>query len=457
MENSEEAMENNIKKRSIAGNTAKAVLIILSAFLLSGCPNAHDTSDDKITVIVEVVTEEVLTFLDPSGKAEKGPCEKDSDVEVYLLDENMRQTMQSARGETREDDGSYVIKASIPDGYGRYYFFGHCFNEVEANSDYLKMTAIAHSSQAQKNINPPGRIQDILTVEYFDYGDTIGNTAASLAKAQSKVLEYFGLPETGMKFSEMSLQGDASGDGVLGMINSVIAQGRTGPEQNDYMIEIANRILIEDATLKTELETAISEMLVYKVVMNLRAKYSSLNLGEKAPPMWDFSPHAYYADLLDREYAVQGSFNIDDTGSCAGDISDSNLWAVPHVFASWIETSKYLALNIEGDVSIRARTFDVYDRPGEVILSVEKIREIMLGDASFAYNGYLGNHGLTQGTDYYIVIRRDEDFALSTGCAGGLLPFGRKLASNDEGVTWVGHNNDTPWYRNSGLRMYGVD
>jgi hypothetical protein len=427
----------------------KLILIALIAFISAGCPNLQDGDEEEVKPVVTPV------FYNPSGKAEKGPCKKDSDVEIYPLTDLMQQTGESYRGETREDDGSYVITAILEAGYGRYYFEGECHNEVEGTDNQLKMTMIAHSSQESKNINPPGRIQDLLAVEYFESG--FGDIPASLAKAQSEILNYFNLAVSEKKFSEMSLQGNTADDGALGMINSVIAQGRTGPEQNDFMIEIANGILNGDETLKSDISADIYNIPVYRVVKNLRARYEEIGLEPTAPPIWTHSPHWYYGDLLDRDIVTQGSFNLADDPHCSIDVSDRNLYAVPFVFESWIETSRFIALDYDADISIWTRGFDAYDRPGVKLLDIEQLREIIL-EPALQYNGFLGDdHGLTSGTDYYIVIQRDENFVLTTGCAGGLLPFGRKLASNDGGLSWIGHDNNTSWYRNSGVRMFATD
>ncbi len=90
------------------------------------------------------------------------------------------------------------------------------------------------------------------------------------------------------------------------------------------------------------------------------------------------------------------------------------------------------------------------------MLDITALREIILDNPiRLSYNGFLGDsHGLTAGTEYYMRIRKDDDFTLSTGCEGGFLPFGRKLASDDEGLNWIGHDNNTPWFRKSGIKMF---
>ena len=38
-----------------------------------------------------------------------------------------------------------------------------------------------------------------------------------------------------------------------------------------------------------------------------------------------------------------------------------------------------------------------------------------------------------------------SDLEYMTEHKGGFLPFGRKLASQDEGASWIGSNNVTPF------------
>jgi hypothetical protein len=164
-------------------------------------------------------------------------------------------------------------------------------------------------------------------------------------------------------------------------------------------------------------------------------------------------------DLLGRVINVLTTFNLADAGYCSFDTDGYNLFAIPHIFESGIEGSNYIALNFTGDISIWTRGFSDYDRPGSRLLNVTQLSEVFLKvPLKLDYNGLLGeDHGLYPGMHYYIVIKRDEAFRLTTGCEGGILPFGRKLASKDGGFSWIGHNNNTAWFRKSGVIRYTTD
>ncbi len=159
----------------------------------------------------------------------------------------------------------------------------------------------------------------------------------------------------------------------------------------------------------------------------------------------------------DYEHTVQMTFNLEDTNGPTFDAPGYNLFAIPHIFENGIETSRYIALNFTGQISIWTHIFADYDRPGEKILKIDRLSEVVLHDPiTLPYNGFLGGHDLVAGEWYYIVIRRDEEFRLNTGSLL-LLPFGRKLASKNEGVSWIGWDNNTSWYRKSGVIMSTVE
>ena len=265
------------------------------------------------------------------------------------------------------------------------------------------------------------------------------------------------MPEIDRRFTTMSLEHDSTHDAVLLAANSMILNGREDYEQGDYMVSIAKGVIDNDLDLKAEILAAYDNLDIINIKNNLEQSYANVGIEINTPPFWRLIAPNYYTDLLEGNPTVEGSFNPYDGGSCSFDQSTFNTFAIPHVFESWIETSKFIALNLAGDVSIWTKVFDSYYRPGAKLLDIEQLRELLLdGPVNLPYNGKLGDHNLTAGTDYYIVVRRDTGWRLTTGCDGGFLPFGRKLASDDEGASWIGHDNNTSWFRKSGLKMFGV-
>lgn len=394
-----------------------------------------------------------------SGKAENGPCRKPGTIIVSPLDSELYQTGTSFRGQINKNTGKFKIRGRAASQYAFYEAPNlTCFNEVSAGEDTgIQFFSLVDLTEVERNLNPLTTIQYFVTVSYFDDETHAAyqNIEASIAQSHTDILTYFDMTDDGIKFSEMTLQGSSLADGILGLVDSMIANGRSSIEQNSYMIDIADGVIADDQTLKTSILTQIEDLPLMQIVNNLKTKYDSLGLGRIAPPIWKHGAPSYYSDLLERTPTVMSEFNLDDGTNCSFDQNTYNTFAIPYVFGAGIEGSKYIALNLAGDISIwtKGTHGDGYDMPGTKVLDVEELKELLL-TSTMVYNGKLGTHTLAAGIEYYIVIRSDTDFALSTSCEGGFLPFGRKLASDDEGLNWIGWNNNTPWFRKSGVKMF---
>lgn len=217
------------------------------------------------------------------------------------------------------------------------------------------------------------------------------------------------------------------------------------------MVTLADAIINNDLSVKADILAVYDQLPIMTIKENLENSFGSL------PPFWRLIVPDL-SDLLENEHTLQGSFNIYDSMGCSFDSTGYNTFAIPHKFKSWFELSKYLAANLDGNLSVWTHVFNGYDRPGSKIFDIERLsREMMQGPVSLQYNGVIGEHSDISGTEVYIVINRETAWRLTTACDGGLLPFGRKLASNDNGQNWIGWNNNTSWYRKSGVMMYGLN
>jgi hypothetical protein len=396
-----------------------------------------------------------------SGKAEKGPFRKDTDITAIPYDLNWDQSGFPKEGSTEQDDGSYQIYSAIAGEFVRMRIEGDSYNEVDDVYDNVSLRDISRNNGETKNLNPLTHILDMVAFKYCrDENHTYYHQGDNcIALAQSEILSYLNFTDYGVDFNKMSLQGDTTSDAQMAVFSFHVAGGRTGSGQNDYLREVANGILENNLVLKQSIQDDFSTMKFVNTRNNLRNKYTEIGLGAIFPKieLLPFVPF-YYGDLFNRTPIVRSEFNIGDFSTCTADTDASyTLFAIPHIFSTGIELSKYLATNLNGDISVWTRGFDIYDRPGTEVLNVQKLREVILDSPEkLAYNGFLGNsHGLVPGTEYYIVI--ETTGPLSTAGEGGLLPFGRKLASNDGGATWIGNENDTPWWRKSGVVLYTID
>lgn len=445
---------------------AKIVFIIMLLFLISCAgKDGKDGSAGKDGSDGSEVEGAFTSTLSLNGKAENGPCKKPGAIIVNPLDSELYQSGPSFRGQIQEDTGEFKIRGRSASQYAFYEAPNlTCFNEVSAGEDIgVQFFSLVNLTETERNLNPLTTIQYFVTINYFDDINHAAyqNIEASIEQSHANILNYFDMSDDGTKFSEMTLQGTSLADGILGLVDSMIANSRSSSEQNSYMIDIADGVIADDQTLKTSVLAQIEALPLAQIVNNLKNKYESLGLGRISPPIWNLGAPAYYADLFERTPIVQSTFNLADNATCFFDQSTFNTFAIPHVFDAGIETSKYIALNFPGDSEISIWTkgthaVDGYLMPGTKVVDVTPLKEIILDTpVKLSYNGLLGaGHGLIGGTDYYVVIRSNTNFTLSTGCEGGFLPYGRKLASQDEGLNWIGHNNTTLWFRKSGVKMF---
>lgn len=397
-----------------------------------------------------------------SGKFQKGPCRKGGEIRIQPVDSlTMNQTGEHYIGFTKDDSGSYDVPAAISEEYAEVFFEGTCSNELTGGEDIQRLSGIIKISDPVNNINPLTKIRSQVARWVFD--DTTNDIDQSIAEAERLILLYLGMPALSERFTEMNLEQDSTNDAILLLANSMILYGRTPVEQSDYIVGIANGIITNDLTLKSEIADTIDSLPLMTIKSNLAAKYAELDISADSPPIWMLGAPSYYDDLMSRTPTITGTFNLDDTSFCNFDQSTFNTFAIPIVFdvTNDIESSKYIAINLDKDLSIWTKGTHVNGHlaPETKLLDIAQLREIILDNPKkMNYNGLLGdNHGLINGVDYYMVIRSDTDFTLSTGCEGGLLAFGRKLASQDEGSSWIGWNNNTPFFRKSGIKMFMTD
>ncbi len=424
---------------------------ILFLFALFSCAESENNSSDTTEKLDITTDTETATVYNISGKPEKGKCFQDGEVKVQPIDDgSFVQIGNHFTGYT--DEYGYNIPVVLDDEYSEIFFDGTCENEITGGTGDYRISGIVKNSDPVKNVNPLTKIRS--PVARWLFNDNFGTTGESLTEAENLILDYLGMPGLENRFTEMSIENDNTHDAVLLLASSMILYGREDFEQGDYMIQIANGVINNDLDLRTEILNTYALLPIFDIFDNLKASYG-VNTG--LPPVWNLGYHpAYYADLIENEHTLQGSFNLGDSMGCGADTNYTS-YAIPHVFESWIETSKYLSLNLTGEISIWTRGFNQYDRPGTKILDIQELEVDLEGPANLVYSGLLGNHGLTSGTDYYIMIKRELPFRLSTGCSGGFLPFGRKLTSLDDGQSWFGWNNNTTWYRLSGVIAYGLN
>ncbi len=404
-------------------------------------------------------TPDTVVVYNLSGKFEKGRCWEGGEIRVWPLEDGTLTQKGTHFIGTTGKNGTYNIRAETTEQYVLIYSKLTCDDEINGGSDLQELSGYRKTSDPFSNVNILIKISKPVADWLIDdpLSLTYGKVEESLIEAEKLTYEFLGMPVLEKRFAGMSLQKDSTSDAALALVSSMILQDMDTAEQADYTSRISTGITENDLGLKSEILELYNTLPLLTIKENLESSYLAAGIEIDTPPIWRLLDYpAYYVDLLESNHISQGSFNLNDSAGCSFDMSTYNRFAIPHVFKSWIETSKYIATNLDGDLSIWTRGFNGYDRPGAKILDVEELRENLL-DGSLIYNGMLGDHNLTEGTEVYFVVTRDTGWALTTGCDGGLLPFGRKLASQDGGENWIGHDNNTVWFRKSGLKIIGID
>lgn len=427
----------------------KLALIIFMLSLFSCASGGGDSSSSEKLPPEDppIVSEPIdTTVYHVKVTPQKGRCLEDGEVIVKpLFDGTFMQTGLTYTGYL-DDLGKSNVPAEISEIRSEIFFEGECDDEVNGGTGNQKLSGIVNNAE-ENYVNPLTKIRSIVARD----DDTSTDIDIKLANAQVKVLNFLNFQLDVVDFTKMNIAGDTTSDAAILLANSMFLYGRTDEESGAYMVEVANGIINNDLGLRAEVIETYGQLPILNIINNIKASYG---VDTPIPPIWRFAA-SELTDYFENEHVVQGQFNIGDTYGCNCDLPYGR-YAIPHIFESWIETSKYFAINQDANISIWNHWFASYDRPGTKILDVERMDGINLeGPAYLSFAGKLGDHGLVAGEKYYIVIEKDGPFVLSTGCGGGLLPFGRKLASNDGGQTWIGPWINNSWWRSSGLVMFG--
>ncbi len=415
---------------------------------ISGIDGENGTDSTPDTVVVYNL----------SGKFEKGRCWEGGEIRVWPLEDGTLTQKGTHFIGTTGKNGTYNIRAETTEQYVLIYSKLTCDDEINGGSDLQELSGYRKTSDSFSNVNILTKISKPVADWLIDdpLSLTYGKVEESLIEAEKLTYEFLGMPEL-ESFSKMSLQKDSTSDAALALVSSMILQDMDTAEQADYTSRISTGV-IENSDLKTEILELYNTLPLLTIKENLESSYLAAGIEIDTPPIWRLLDYPeYYVDLLERDPVVQGSFNMESTSGCSFGSSAYNLFAVPFVFQSWIETSRYLASNLDGDLSIWTRIFDEYDRPGIKILDIERLREKLLEDAAaLPHHGMIENHDFIAGQEVYFVARRDEGWSLTKGCDADLLPFGRVLASMDEGASWIGSDIVSPFHRR-GLSLMGIN
>jgi hypothetical protein len=396
-------------------------------------------------------------LINPSGKAEAGPCYLLSDVSAMGMNASWIQDGY-VLGEMQKNDGTFGVPGAYSTLYVVYDFGGTCYSEGD-NTDVtgIRMKMGQSSSASSHNINHATTWRYHLAKRYFENPDHPNYEDAAGAFAQAKIDIYSFLNfSSSINFYELSITGQTTGDAYLLAFESAVTKGRNGPEQNDYIGQAVNAVIEEDTTFRDNLRNTVLNLPIYEIYQNLDNKLTSLGFDNVDPaPIFNLSIYpGYYAEILNRTPTILEWINQSATSTILFDTTGYNSFAYPTIFTNIENPGKYLATELDGSLSIwssgTCNQGTDYQCPLTELVTIEELNEILL-EPAMNYNGLLGEHGLTNGTQYFIVQEFDDYVHQPSHASDGdMLPFGRNLAAIDN--NWnasVGWDNTTTWFRRS--------
>lgn len=381
-----------------------------------------------------------VSISDPSGKVETAFCKKGTIVWALSVDASWSQSAPLP-GQIKQDDGLYVIYGGFAGPYISYLVpDGSCYSETDdLYIDGVILRMMQPANATLHNINGATSIEFNVAEDHF-FNNThpdYGNVPSSFLTARSEVYAFFGFPGGSAPFYNYSVSGDTTADAYLFALEATIADGRTGPERNDYTVEISNAILENDLAFRSELRDAAANLKIKKVVENLKAERVRNGFSAVTAPIWNLPLYpSYYADLMTRTPTIQDQHNVNASSRCSfPGTSVYNKFAYPVNFQN-AEQFKYWASKLDGNLSVYSvKTCDngtiTFNCPDAELATITEMREKLLDDIApgMTFNGVFSSHTLSSNINYFLVQQKDNIFSPTKACQSGAVnPHGKVLA-----------------------------
>lgn len=205
----------------------------LCALGFASCSESEDGSGEKFTQTPHIV----------SGKAEKGPLVRGSQVDMRTLDKDLVPTGSSYTTTIENNTGDFnfgSLKVNSP--YAKLTADGYFFNEVkgELSESTIKLDAIVDlSDNSAVNVN----VLTHLKSQRINYLVTNKNQGFKEAneQAQKELLTQFGLQQYCEKdASQFSITSGDDASGVLIAVSSLILSDRSEAEIVEYLSLLSN-------------------------------------------------------------------------------------------------------------------------------------------------------------------------------------------------------------------------
>lgn len=286
----------------------KTILACLVALWgLVACSDSKDGLDEPFTP----------TSMRVSGKVEKGPFVRGSQVEMRTLGNNLVPTGSSYTATIENNTGDFNFGSlEISSPYAKLTADGYFFNEVngELSNSTIKLDAIVDlSDHSTVNINILTHLKS-QRISYLVTKKALGFREAN-KQAQEELLTQFGLQQ--YKDKDASQYSIISGDdasGVLIAVSSLILSDRTEAEIVEFLSLLSNEFRTTgkfSANTQQILKSTRNELNNRLEVIsdNIKARYNELGYDVSVKDL------AYY-------------FDWDDDGIAGNELDDSSFVAL---------------------------------------------------------------------------------------------------------------------------------
>jgi len=281
------------------------------AFMLSACgddsssstdPTTGDASSSSAASEADVVAISDKTI---SGVSQKGPFVKGSSVEVFELDENLKQTGKSFTGDISSDDGVFEVESvELASQYALLKASGYYRNEVTGknSSGTIKLNAITDLSDREKvNVN-------LLT--HLEYGRALYlvkekklSVAEAKAQAEKEIFKAFGISGEFASSEDLNIFSKGDANAALLAISIILQGDRSEADLTELLTSFSSGIekdgTWDDEKTKVKLaDWALSAEASGKLD-SIRANIKSWKLGDV--PAFEGDLRKFYADAYGLE------------------------------------------------------------------------------------------------------------------------------------------------------------
>lgn len=277
-------------------------VLAVAAAISAACTKNPDGPDDGFTQTSHII----------SGKVEKGPMVRGSQIDMRTLDNNLVPTGSSYTTTIENNAGDFNFGAlKVDSPYAKLTADGYFFNEVDGSlsSSTIKLDAIVDlSDNATVNVNvlthlKSNRIVYLVTEEKKSFKD-------ANSQAQNELLSQFGLQRyADTDASQYSITSGNEAAGALIAVSSLILSDRSEAEIVEYLSLLSN----EFSKTGTFSESTLEKLRKTRNYLNSRLGDIAYNVTQR------YQELGYEVKVMDLAYY----FDWDNDGIAGNEIDDS--------------------------------------------------------------------------------------------------------------------------------------